>query len=144
MDDLADRTSSPETHNLLMKWADEMRSVIQGITDLSAENVHHRTVAEAAQREYAKLCEEVDGLRAEVGRAGGLAQAAQRELDALREEVATLRAENDQIRLERSETGEAAAKLLGEMKALVNEVAHKFEGPPRPSPFARDARTPHS
>ena len=144
MDSFPGGTSSNEISHALIKWVSEMRSVIEGITDLSAENVHYRAVAEAAHREYAKLCEEVEGLRAEVARAGGLAQAAQRELDALREEVATLRAENDQIRTERTEAGEAAAKLLGEMKALVNEAVHKFQGPPHPSPFAREARTPNS
>jgi chromosome segregation ATPase len=144
MDNLVDRSSSPQIPDPLMKWVDEMRSVIQGITDLSADNVRYRSVAEAAQREYATLCDEVETLRTEVERAGGLAQAAQQELDALREEVAALRAENEHIRVERAEAGEAAAKLLGEMRALVNEVAHKFQGPPRPSPFAREVRAPNT
>jgi chromosome segregation ATPase len=127
-----------------MKWADEMRGVIQAITELSAENLRYRAVAETAQREHAKLSEEVETLRAELGRTGGLGHAAQQELDAVREELAALRAENDHIRAERSEAGESAAKLLDEMKAMVNEVAHKFQGPPRPSPFAREPRTPQS
>jgi chromosome segregation ATPase len=144
MDNVADRTNSAEISKPLMQWVEEMRSVVQGITELSEENARYRAIAEAAHREYATLSEEVEGLRTQVEKAGGLAQSAQRELDTLREEVAALRAENDQIHMERAEAGEAAAKLLGEMKTLVNEVAHKFQGPPRPSPFAREARTPNS
>jgi hypothetical protein len=30
------------------------------------------------------------------------------------------------------------------MKELVNEVAHKFQGPLRTSPFAREAKVSHS
>jgi cell division protein FtsB len=62
----------------------------------------------------------------------------------LREEVAALRAENDRIRREQTEAADIAANLVGEMKAMVNEVARKFQGPQRPSPFARDSTPPHS
>jgi chromosome segregation ATPase len=156
----------------LTKWVDEMRDVIKVITDLSEENARHRSVTESAHLEYTKVCEEVGRLRTEAERASGLAAAAQRECDAfreevgrlrteaerasglaetsqrerdaLREEVAKLRAENDQLHLERGEAGEAAAKLLDEMKELVSEVAHKFQGPLRTSPFAREAKVSHS
>ena len=33
--------------------------------------------------------------------------------------------------------------LLGEMKDLVNQVAHKFQGSSRTSPFSRDPKSPH-
>ena len=63
---------------------------------------------------------------------------------AQREEVGRLRAENDQLQLERAEAGDAAAKLLDEMKELVAEAAQKLQGPPRTSPFAREAKVSHS
>jgi len=144
MDDSVGRTTSLETGNPLMKWVDEMRTVVQMIAKLNEENTQSRTVAESAQREYAKLCEESERLRTEVQSASDLAQAARRERDALREEVAALRAENDRIRGEQTEAADAAANLVGEFKALVNEVARKFQGPQRASPFARDSTTPHS
>ncbi len=129
-----------ESEKPLTKWVDEMRDVIKVITNLSEENARHRSVTESVHLEYTKVCEEVGRLRTEAERASGLAEAAQRERDALQEEVAKLRAENDQLHLERVEAGEAAAKLLDEMKELVNEVAHKFQGPLRTSPFAREAK----
>ena len=132
-----------ESEKPLTKWVDEMRDVIKVITELSEENARHRSVTESAHLEYTKVCEEVGRLRTEAERASGLAEAAQRERDALQEEVAKLRAENDQLHLERAEAGEAAAKLLDEMKELVNEVAHKFQGPLRTSPFAREAKVSH-
>lgn len=144
MDDSVGRTTSLETGNPLMKWVDEMRTVVQMIARLNEENAQSRTAAESAQREYAKLCEETERLRAEVQSAGDLAQAARRERDALREELAASRAENERIRREQAEAADAAANLVGEMKALVNEVARKFQGPQRSSPFARDSTTPHS
>ncbi len=128
----------------LTKWVDEMRDVIKVITDLSEESARHRAVTESAQREYTKVCEDVARLRAETEQANGLAAAAQRERDALREEVGRLRAENDQLQLERAEAGDAAAKLLDEMKELVAEAAQKLQGPPRTSPFAREAKGSHS
>jgi uncharacterized coiled-coil DUF342 family protein len=99
---------------------------------------------ESAQREYAKLCEETERLRTEARSAGELAQAAQLERDALREEVAALRAENDRVHKEQAEAADAAANLVGEMKVLVNEVARKFQGPRRVSPFDRDSTIPRS
>jgi len=122
----------------LTKWVDEMRDVIKVITDLSEESARHRAVTESAQREYTKVCDDVARLRAETEQANGLAAAAQRE------EVGRLRAENDQLQLERAEAGDAAAKLLDEMKELVAEAAQKLQGPPRTSPFAREAKVSHS
>ena len=137
-------TTRMESQKPLTKWVDEMRDVIKVITDLSEENVRHRAVTESAQREYTKVCEDVARLRAETERANELAAEVQRERDALREEVGRLRAENDQLQLERAEAGEAAAKLLDEMKELVTDAVHKLQGPPRTSPFAREARVSHS
>ena len=133
-----------ESQKPLTKWVDEMRDVIKVITDLSEENVRHRAVTESAQREYTKVCEEVARLRTETEQANGLAAAAQQERDALREEVGRLHAENDQLQLERAEAEEAAAKLLDEMKELVTDAVQKLQGPPRTSPFAREARLSHS
>jgi hypothetical protein len=53
-----------------------------------------------------------------------------------------LHSETDRLRSEQVEAGETAAKLLGEMKDLVNQVAHKFQGPSKASPFAREPRSP--
>ena len=144
MDDSTGRTAKLETGNPLTKWVDEMRDVLQMISNLNEQNIQSRNSVESAQREYAKLCEETERLRTEVQSASDLAQAARRERDALREEVAALRAENDRVRKEQTEAADTAANLVGEMKALVNEVARKFQGPQRPSPFARDSTTPHS
>jgi chromosome segregation ATPase len=133
-----------ENQKPLTKWVDEMRDVIKLITELSEESARHRAVTESTQREYTKVCEDVARLRAETERANELAAEVQRERDALREEVGRLRAENDQLQLERAEAGEAAAKLLDEMKELVTDAVHKLQGPPRTSPFAREARVSHS
>src|SRR5712692_8790991 len=133
-----------ESQKPLTKWVDEMRDVIKVITDLSEESARHRAVTESAQREYTKVCEEVARLRTETEQANGLAAAAQQERDALREEVGRLHAENDQLQLERAEAEEAAAKLLDEMKELVTDAVQKLQGPPRTSPFAREARLSHS
>jgi chromosome segregation ATPase len=133
-----------ESQKPLTKWVDEMRGVIKVIKDLSEESARHRAVTESAQREYMKVCEEVASLRTETEQANGLAAAAQQERDALREEVGRLHAENDQLQLERAEAEEAAAKLLDEMKELVTDAVQKLQGPPRPGPFAREARLSHS
>jgi chromosome segregation ATPase len=134
-----------ESQKSLTKCFDEMRDVLKVITgEISEESARRRADTESAQREYTKVCEEVARLRTETEQANGLAAAAQRERDALREEVGRLRVENDQLQLERAEAGEAAAKLLDEMKELVSEVVNKFQGPPRTSPFAREAKGSHS
>jgi chromosome segregation ATPase len=118
----------------------------------------HRAVAESAQREHAELRDELGRLRAEAERQRGevgqqraelerqqaAIESAQRERDELRSEIAALHAENERLRNEQTEAGETAAKLLGEMKDLVNQVAHKFQGPSKTSPFAREPRSPQS
>jgi hypothetical protein len=58
--------------------------------------------------------------------------------------MASLEADNERLRSEQVEAGESAAKLLGEMKDLVTQVAHKFQGPSKSSPFAREPRPPQS
>jgi predicted nucleic acid-binding Zn-ribbon protein len=145
IDDSEKRTASLEPANGLMKWVREMRDVLQMTADLCEENARHRTFAETTQREFSKLCEEIERLRTQVEQAGRLAESAQRERDTLREEVAALRAESDRTskeQAEAAEAAEAAANALGEMKILVNEMANKLA--PRPSPFARDPKTPRS
>jgi len=145
------------TRNSLGKWVDEMQDVLKGITDLIQEADRHRTVSEAAQREIVefraeaaklrdesgKVSEELGKLRGEIEYYRGIAEAAQREREELRESVAAMQAENDRLRGEQAEAGETAAKLLGEMKELVNQVAHKFQGSPRTSPFSREPKSPH-
>jgi chromosome segregation ATPase len=101
-------------------------------------------LASSAERQRDELREEAAMLRAEVDRVGMLASSTERQRDEIREEVIMVRAENHRLRVERAEAGEAAAKLLGEVKDLVNEVAHKIQGPASTSPFDREARTPHS
>jgi chromosome segregation ATPase len=140
MPDSIERPSELPDANALTRWARDMRDVIQMITDLSEENLRHRSFMESAQREHAKLAEEAEQLRAELDRVGNLAESTRRERDALREEVGTLRGENERITREHAEAAESAANALGEMKALVNNVANKFQGPTRPSPFAREPR----
>ena len=140
MPDSIERPFELRDANALTRWARDMRDVIQMITDLSEENLRHRSFMESAQREHAKLAEEVEHLHAELGQAGNLAESTRRERDALREEVDTLRGENERITREHAEVAESAANALGEMKALVNDVADKFQGPTRPSPFAREPR----
>ena len=172
MDDAARLPSSSEISSSLTRWVDEMLNVIKAITALGEESARHRNLAEQAQREYADLCEEVGKLRtevervgmlassaerqrdelreeaarlrAEVERVGMLASSAERQRDELREEVVAVRAENHRLQIERAEAGEAAAKLLGEVKHLVNEVAHKIQAPAGATSFDREARTPHS
>ena len=144
--------------NPLTKWVDEMQGVIKMITGLIEDSDRHRAVAESAQREQAELRDEIHRLRAdvesqrmEVERQRGeterertLVDAAQRERDDVRAEIAALHAENERLHSEQTEAGETAAKLLGEMKDLVNQVAHKFQGPSKTSPFAREPRSPQS
>jgi chromosome segregation ATPase len=108
------------------------------------DNDRLQSVAESAQREQGELREELGRLRAEAQQQRGLAESAQREVEHLRAEVATLQSESDRLKTEQVEAGESAAKLLGEMKDLVNQVAHKFQGPSKSSPFAREPRAPQS
>jgi chromosome segregation ATPase len=144
--------------NPLTKWVDEMQGVIKMITGLIEDSDRHRAVAESAQHEQAELREEIHRLRAEIEtqrmevdrqrgeteRQRTLVDAAQRERDDLRTEIAALHDETERLRSEQTEAGETAAKLLGEMKDLVNQVAHKFQGPSKTSPFAREPRPPQS
>jgi peptidoglycan hydrolase CwlO-like protein len=140
----------------LTKWVDEMQGVIKTVTSLIEDSDRNRTLVESAQREQAELREEIHRLQAEVEtqrmevdrqrgeteRQRSLLDATQRERDDLRTENAALNAETDRLRNEQTEAGETAAKLLGEMKDLVNQVAHKFQGPSKTSPFAREPRSP--
>ena len=158
MDNSADPGGRLDANNPLTKWVDEMQGVIRMITGLMADSDRHREVAESAQREQAELRDEIHRLRAdvetqrsEVDRQRGeterqrvLVETAQRERDDLRAEIAALQAESERLRSEQTEAGETAAKLLGEMKDLVNQVAHKFQGPSKASPFAREPRSPQS
>ena len=144
--------------NPLSKWVDEMQGVIKMVTGLIEDNDRNHAVVESAQREQAELREEVHRLRAEVEtqhmevdrqraeteRQRVLVDAAQRERDDLRAEISGLNLETERLRSEQNEAGETAAKLLGEMKDLVNQVAHKFQGPSKTSPFAREPRSPQS
>jgi hypothetical protein len=101
-----------------------------------------RNKFETSERQGEQLREEVGKLRAELERSQELVESAQRERNELREKVGKLGAENDQLQMEQAEAGETAAKLLSEMKELVNRVADKFPRPPRMSPFTRDPRPP--
>ena len=156
MDNSADPGGRLDAKNPLSKWVDEMQGVIKMITGLIEDSDRHRAVAESAQREHAELREELSRLRAEVEnqrmeverqraeteRQRGSVEAAQRERDDVRAEIAALHAENERLHSEQTEAGETAAKLLGEMKDLVNQVAHKFQGPSKTSPFSREPRSP--
>jgi chromosome segregation ATPase len=154
---------NPVERNPLAKWVDEMQGVMKMVTSLIEDNDRNRAVVESAQREQADLREELHRLRAELEtqrmeidrergeterqraeteRQRSLLDAAQRERDDLRAEIAALNAETERLRSEQTEAGETAAKLLGEMKDLVNQVAHKFQGPSKSSPFAREPRSP--
>jgi chromosome segregation ATPase len=144
MDNVADPATRLDVRNPLSKWVDEMQNVLTMVTTLLEDSERHRAVAESAQREHAELREELGRLRSEVDRQRAAAESAQRERDELRAEIAGLNSDNDRLRTEQVETGETAAKLLGEMKELVNQVAHKFQGPSKSSPFARDPRSPQS
>ncbi len=146
MDNVADPAARLDTRgdarNPLTKWVDEMLGVMRMITTLVEDNDRHRAVAESAQREQAEAREELGRLRAELDRFRTAAESAQRERDEARAELAALHSDNDRLRTEQVEAGETAAKLLGEMKELVNQVAHKFQGPSKSSPFAREPRSP--
>jgi len=144
MNNSADPTARTETRHSLASWVDEMQDVLRTVTALMEDNDRLQSVADSAQREQAELNEELGRLRAEVQQQRGLAESAQREVEHLRSEVASLQAETDRLKTEQVEAGESAAKLLGEMKDLVNQVAHKFQGPSKSSPFARDPRAPQS
>jgi chromosome segregation ATPase len=156
MDNSADSGGRLDAKNPLNKWVEEMQGVIKMITGLIEDSDRHRAVAESAQREHAELREELNRLRAEVENQRmeverqraetecqrGSVEAAQRERDDVRAEIAALHAENERLHSEQTEAGETAAKLLGEMKDLVNQVAHKFQGPSKTSPFSREPRPP--
>jgi chromosome segregation ATPase len=156
MDNSADPGGRLDAKNPLNKWVDEMQGVIKMITGLIEDSDRHRAVAESAQREHAELREELSRLRAEVENQRmeverqraesehqrGSVETAQRERDDVRAEIAALHAENERLHSEQTEAGETAAKLLGEMKDLVNQVAHKFQGPSKTSPFSREPRSP--
>ena len=149
MDNVGDPAGRLDAQNPLSKWVNEMQGVMKMITSLIEDSDRHRAVAESAQREQADLRDELGRLRAEVDRqrAEGerqraAAESAQRERDELRAELDALHSENDRLRTEQVEAGETATKLLGEMKELVNQVAHKFQGPSKSSPFSREPRSP--
>ena len=142
MNNSADPTARTETRHSLASWVEDMQDVLRTITALMEDNDRLQSVADSAQREQAELREELGRLRAEAQQQRGLAESAQREVEHLRSEVASLQAEGERLKTEQVEAGESAAKLLGEMKDLVNQVAHKFQGPSKSSPFARDPRAP--
>lgn len=158
MDHSADPGSRADARTPLTKWVDEMQGVIKTVTNLIEDNDRHRAIAESAQREQAELRDELARLRAEVDRHRAEAERereaveqqrlalerVQHERDDLRSQIGVLHVENDRLRSEQVEAGETAAKLLGEMKDLVNQVAHKFQGPSKTSPFAREPRSPQS
>jgi predicted RNase H-like nuclease (RuvC/YqgF family) len=144
MNNSADPTARTETRHSLASWVEDMQDVLRTVTALMEDNDRLQTVADSAQREQAELREELGRLRAEAQQQRGLAESAQREVEHLRSEVAALQAESERLKTEQVEAGESAAKLLGEMKDLVNQVAHKFQGPSKSSPFARDPRAPQS
>ena len=144
MNDSADPTVRTEMRHSLASWVEEMQDVLRTVTTLMEDNDRLQSVADSAQREQAELHEELGRLRAEAQQQRGLAESAQREVEHLRSEVASLQTESERLKTEQVEAGESAAKLLGEMKDLVNQVAHKFQGPSKSSPFARDPRAPQS
>jgi chromosome segregation ATPase len=137
-----DNVGGPDGKNALSKWVDEMQSVMKMITALIEENDRQHAVVESTQREHAGLRDEVGRLRAELDRQRSAAESVQRERDHAIAELTALQAENERLRSEQVEAGETASKLLGEMKDLVNQVAHKFQGPSKSSPFAREPRSP--
>lgn len=141
-DNSADVSARSDARHPLTKWVDEMQDVIRMVTALMEENERQRVVGESAQREQTELREEVARLRAEAQQQRAVVESGRAELEQLRTEGAALQAENDRLRTEQVEAGETASKLLGEMKDLVNQVAHKFQGPSKPSPFSRDPRSP--
>ena len=144
-----DNVAGPDAKNALSKWVDEMQGVMKMITTLVEDSDRQRGIVESTQREQAELQreqaelrEEVGRLRAGVDRERAATANAQRERDQLWTELTTLQSDNERIRTEQVEAGETASKLLGEMKELVNQVAHKFQGPSKTSPFAREPRSP--
>jgi uncharacterized coiled-coil DUF342 family protein len=156
MDHSADPGGRFDAKTPLTRWVDEMQGVIKTVTSLIEDNDRHRAIAESAQREHAELRDELGRLHAEIDRYRSEAdrhrdeaerqrlavERVQQERDELRSELAALHAEAERLRSEQVEAGETAAKLLGEMKDLVNQVAHKFQGPSKTSPFAREPRSP--
>jgi len=151
MDNAAEPATRLDTRNPLSKWVAEMQSVVSMVSSLLEERERHRAGAEAAQREHNELLEEMGRLRAELDRQRGdlerqraATETALHERDEVRSEMASLQADNERLRSEQVEAGESAAKLLGEMKDLVTQVAHKFQGPSKSSPFAREPRPPQS
>jgi chromosome segregation ATPase len=151
MDNVAEPATRLDTCNPLSKWVAEMQSVVSMVSSLLEESERHRAAAESAQREHSELREEFGRLRTELDRQRGelerqraATESALHERDELRSEVASLQADNERLRGEQVEAGESAAKLLGEMKELVTQVAHKFQGPSKSSPFAREPRPPQS
>jgi chromosome segregation ATPase len=170
MDHADDPGGRPDPKTALSRWVAEMQGVMTTITGLIEDSDRHRAVAESAQRGQAELREELGRLRGEVDRQRAEAErlrgesernrgeadrhheeaerlravveTTQRERDDLRAEITALHAETERLRSEQVEAGETAAKLLGEMKDLVNQVAHKFQGPSKSSPFAREPRSP--
>jgi chromosome segregation ATPase len=137
-----DNAAGPDTKNALSRWVDEMQGVMKMITALIEDSDRQRTVVESTQREHAELRDEVGRLRADLERQRGAAESAQRERDHALAELTSVQSENERLRTEQVEAGETASKLLGEMKDLVNQVAHKFQGPSKSSPFAREPRSP--
>jgi chromosome segregation ATPase len=144
MNDSAEPSSGLDARNPLMKWVDELQGVLKVVTSVLEESDRHRAIAESTQQKNAELREELRKLRAESEHYRGLAQSLQQELDRLHQSVAELRTENDRLRADQAEAGETAAKLLGEVKELVNQVAHKFQEPTRMSPIGREPRSPHA
>ena len=137
-----DNAAGPDAKNALSRWVDEMQGVMKMITALIEDSDRQRTVVESTQREHAELRDEVGRLRADLERQRGAAESAQRERDHALAELTSVQSENERLRTEQVEAGETASKLLGEMKDLVNQVAHKFQGPSKSSPFAREPRSP--
>jgi chromosome segregation ATPase len=137
-----DNAAGPDAKNALSRWVDEMQGVMKTITTLIEDSDRQRTVVESTQREHAELRDEVGRLRADLERQRGAAESAQRERDHALAELTSVQSENERLRTEQVEAGETASKLLGEMKDLVNQVAHKFQGPSKSSPFAREPRSP--
>ena len=151
MDNVGEPATRFETRSPLGKWVAEMQNVVSMVSSLLEESERHRAIAESAQREHGELREELGRLRAELDRQAGelerqraATETALHERDELKSEVAALQADNERLRSEQVEAGESAAKLLGEMKELVTQVAHKFQGPSKSSPFAREPRPPQS
>jgi chromosome segregation ATPase len=144
MSNSADPTARTVARHSLASWVDEMQDVLRTVSALMEDNDRLQSVAESAQHEQAELREELGRLRAEAQQQRALAESSQREVEHLRSEVASLQAESDRLKTEQVEAGESAAKLLGEMKDLANQVAHKFQGPSKSSPFSRDPRAPQS